>query len=64
MARIASANTRARRAGRRGAQLGRLAELVAEGASIPAAARAIGISHKAGARMFAAIRRRLGVQAR
>jgi len=60
---IAAANARARRAGRR-LRLDRFAELVAEGASVAAAGRAIGLAAPAAAQAFAAIRRRLGVQAR
>jgi hypothetical protein len=60
---IAAANARARRAGRR-LRLDRFADLVAEGASVAAAGRAIGLAAPAAAQAFAAIRRRLGVQAR
>jgi len=61
---IAAANARARRAGRRRLRLDRFADLVAEGASVAAAGRAIGLAAPAAAQAFAAIRRRLGVQAR
>ena len=60
---IAAANARARRAGRR-LRLDRFADLVADGASVAAAGRAIGLAAPAAAQAFAAIRRRLGVQAR
>jgi len=60
---ITAANARARRAGRR-LRLDRFADLVAEGASVAAAGRAIGLAAPAAAQAFAAIRRRLGVQAR
>jgi len=60
---IAAANARARRAGRR-LRLDRFTDLVAEGASVAAAGRAIGLAAPAAAQAFAAIRRRLGAQAR